>query len=461
MRHDGRQPDELRPITSSATSPSRPPARCSCSFGAHPGAVHRVDRRGRAALDAGARARAGSPPSTRCCPARRPSGSGARSQGGSRRAAPRRSSASSAGRCAPSATCGARRAPGDRRLRRAAGRRRHPHGVDLRRLRRAARRAHPPRAGRASSRPIRSPTHCAAISVGIVGGVPVLDLALRRGLARAEVDMNVVMTGAGRFVEVQGTAEGMPFSPAASSTPCSRWPRAGIGEIVDLQRRAAGRPPPAPRPCRTEHAGWPPARVVLATANPGKVAEIAALLSACRRARAAPGRRARRRRGRRHARGQRPAQGRRRSRRRPGGRAWPTTPGSRSTRSAARRGSTRPAIAGEDGDLRRDNVAKLLAELAGVADRGAHRTVPHGRWCCSRPTARARRRRGGRGHRSPRRPGRRRLRLRPGVRARRRRRPHVRRDVAEGQVGDQPPRPSAASVGRVDLPAVLTPSGIR
>ena len=68
---------------------------------------------------------------------------------------------------------------------------------------------------------MRSPQHplhsfCAAISVGIVDGVPVLDLPYVEDSA-AEVDMNVVMLtpvagGEARFVEVQGTAEGMAFS---------------------------------------------------------------------------------------------------------------------------------------------------------------------------------------------------------------------------------------------------------
>ena len=53
--------------------------------------------------------------------------------------------------------------------------------------------------------------HCAAISVGIVGGTPVLDLPYVED-STAEVDMNVVMTSEGRFVEVQGTAEGMAFT---------------------------------------------------------------------------------------------------------------------------------------------------------------------------------------------------------------------------------------------------------
>ncbi len=51
----------------------------------------------------------------------------------------------------------------------------------------------------------------AAVSVGKVGGVPVLDLAYEED-SQAEVDMNVVMTGAGKFVEIQGTAEEIPFT---------------------------------------------------------------------------------------------------------------------------------------------------------------------------------------------------------------------------------------------------------
>jgi ribonuclease PH len=53
----------------------------------------------------------------------------------------------------------------------------------------------------------------AAVSAGIVDGRVLLDLAYEED-SRAEVDLNVVMTGAGRYVEVQGTAEGKPFTPA-------------------------------------------------------------------------------------------------------------------------------------------------------------------------------------------------------------------------------------------------------
>ena len=64
-------------------------------------------------------------------------------------------------------------------------------------------------AGRLSAHPLTDT--CGAISVGIVGGTPMLDLPYVED-AGADVDMNVVMTGAGRFVEVQGTTEGAAFS---------------------------------------------------------------------------------------------------------------------------------------------------------------------------------------------------------------------------------------------------------
>ena len=65
----------------------------------------------------------------------------------------------------------------------------------------------------------------AAVSVGIVDGEPRLDLCYVED-ARADVDMNVVMTESGRLVEVQGTAEGAPFA-RASSISCSTWRRTG------------------------------------------------------------------------------------------------------------------------------------------------------------------------------------------------------------------------------------------
>jgi ribonuclease PH len=83
---------------------------------------------------------------------------------------------------------------------------------------------------------------CAAISVGIVDSVPVLDLPYSED-SRADVDMNVVMTSEGRFVEVQGTAEGMAFS-RTELDELLRLAEKGIGEIIELQREMVAVPPP-------------------------------------------------------------------------------------------------------------------------------------------------------------------------------------------------------------------------
>jgi len=76
----------------------------------------------------------------------------------------------------------------------------------------------------------------AAVSVGIVKGQPVLDLNYAEDSA-AEVDMNVVMTGGGAFVEVQGTAEQTPFARAQLDTLLNLADQ-GIRRLVALQRRA-------------------------------------------------------------------------------------------------------------------------------------------------------------------------------------------------------------------------------
>ena len=86
---------------------------------------------------------------------------------------------------------------------------------------------------------------CAAVSVGIVEGVPLLDLDYREDVG-AQVDMNVVMTGSGRFVEVQGTAEGLPFARLELDDLLS-LAELGIFGILEAQAAAlAG--PVAPRP---------------------------------------------------------------------------------------------------------------------------------------------------------------------------------------------------------------------
>lgn len=79
----------------------------------------------------------------------------------------------------------------------------------------------------------------AAVSVAIVGGRPVLDPTYEEDAA-AEVDFNVVMTGSGRLVEVQGTAEGTPFGRAELDAILDLAAR-GIAELTRVQRDALGR----------------------------------------------------------------------------------------------------------------------------------------------------------------------------------------------------------------------------
>ncbi|MEO5896972.1 MAG: ribonuclease PH [Vicinamibacterales bacterium] len=78
----------------------------------------------------------------------------------------------------------------------------------------------------------------AATSVGVVGGTPMLDLAYQED-SKAEVDMNVVKTGDGRFIEVQGTAEGPPFDRSALDS-LLELADAGIRDLITLQRSIVG-----------------------------------------------------------------------------------------------------------------------------------------------------------------------------------------------------------------------------
>jgi ribonuclease PH len=87
-------------------------------------------------------------------------------------------------------------------------------------------------AGTIAQHPVLQP--CAAISVGVIDGTPMLDLEYQEDV-RAEVDMNVVMTGDGRFVEVQGTAEGVAFTRAELDALLA-LAETGIGEIVAAQQ---------------------------------------------------------------------------------------------------------------------------------------------------------------------------------------------------------------------------------
>ena len=79
-----------------------------------------------------------------------------------------------------------------------------------------------------------------AISVGIIDGVPMLDLPYEEDV-RAETDMNVVMNAAGGFVEVQGTAEGAPFSRAELDELLA-LATAGNAELARLQAAALAEP---------------------------------------------------------------------------------------------------------------------------------------------------------------------------------------------------------------------------
>ena len=99
--------------------------------------------------------------------------------------------------------------------------------------------------GALTAHPLHS--FCSAISVGIVDGVPVLDLPYVED-SKAEVDMNVVMLtpvagGDPRFVEVQGTAEGMAFSRGEFDSLLA-LAEGGLSQITDLQREMVAVPPP-------------------------------------------------------------------------------------------------------------------------------------------------------------------------------------------------------------------------
>ncbi|KHK56308.1 ribonuclease PH [Ralstonia sp. A12] len=86
------------------------------------------------------------------------------------------------------------------------------------------------------AQPIRD--FVAAVSVGVFNGVPVLDLDYPEDSA-CDTDMNVVMTGAGGFVEVQGTAEGTPFTRAEMDTLLGLADQ-GIRTLIGLQKQALG-----------------------------------------------------------------------------------------------------------------------------------------------------------------------------------------------------------------------------
>ncbi len=88
--------------------------------------------------------------------------------------------------------------------------------------------------GKLNASPILGPV--AAVSVGIVQGMPVLDLEYTEDVT-CDTDMNVVMTGAGHYVEVQGTAEGAAFT-RDEMDELLRLAEKGIAELVLLQQKA-------------------------------------------------------------------------------------------------------------------------------------------------------------------------------------------------------------------------------
>jgi ribonuclease PH len=93
--------------------------------------------------------------------------------------------------------------------------------------------------GQLSAQPLSDA--CAAVSVGIVDGACLLDLDYSED-SRAEVDMNVVMTGSGRFIEVQGTAEGMAFSRSELDELLALAEH-GIATLLDGQRAVLAEAP--------------------------------------------------------------------------------------------------------------------------------------------------------------------------------------------------------------------------
>jgi len=89
------------------------------------------------------------------------------------------------------------------------------------------------KSGKLAASPMRN--HVAAVSVGIVGGVPLLDLNYSED-STADVDFNLVMTDAGAFIEIQGTAERNPFGDSALAELIGLG-RSGITELIGHQRK--------------------------------------------------------------------------------------------------------------------------------------------------------------------------------------------------------------------------------
>ncbi len=80
--------------------------------------------------------------------------------------------------------------------------------------------------------------YVAATSVGLIKDEPVLDLTFQED-SNADVDMNIVMTGGGKFIEVQGTAEGEPFD-GEQLHKLLALAKQGIGQLIDIQKKTLG-----------------------------------------------------------------------------------------------------------------------------------------------------------------------------------------------------------------------------
>ena len=180
-------------------------------------------------------------------------------------------------------------------------------------------------------------------------------------IRRCDTDMNVVMTAGGGFVEVQGTAEGAPFSRARNGRARRRWPSAASAARSRRSGRRSvrdARPGDAIRRCAIP-------RLVLASSNAGKLREFRRLLAPlgieviAQSELGIP----RSRRAARHVRRERARQGAARERAREACRRWPTIPASACVRSAARPGVQSARYAGEPKSDARNN-AKLIAALA-------------------------------------------------------------------------------------------------
>jgi ribonuclease PH len=72
----------------------------------------------------------------------------------------------------------------------------------------------------------------------MIKGQPVLDLAFEED-SKADVDMNIVMTGKGKFIEIQGTAEGEPFD-GEELEELLGLAKKGIGQLIDIQKKLLG-----------------------------------------------------------------------------------------------------------------------------------------------------------------------------------------------------------------------------